>query len=65
MLTEDQIHHFRVFGFIVLRQAFDAEEIEALGRHADEIWATELGHTPVAEEHVSMAPFLELRPATL
>ena len=65
MLTEDQIHHFRVFGFIVFRQAFNGGEIEALGRHADEIWTAELGHTPVKEEHVSMAPFLELRPDTL
>ena len=23
MLTEDQIHHFRVFGFIVLRQVLN------------------------------------------
>lgn len=65
MLTEDQIHHFRVFGFIVLRQAFDAGEIDALGRHADEIWTAELGHTPDAGEQVSVAPFLELRPDTL
>ena len=64
MLTEDQIHHFRVFGFIVLRQAFDAGEIETFGRLADEIWTAELGHAPVAEEHVSMAPFLELNSST-
>ena len=65
MLTEDQIHHFRVFGFIVLRQAFDRGEIEELGRLADEIWTAELGHRPAGEEQVSTAPFLELRSDTL
>ncbi|MDD9949201.1 MAG: phytanoyl-CoA dioxygenase family protein [candidate division Zixibacteria bacterium] len=65
MLTEDQIHQFRVFGFIVLRQVFDTGEIEKLGRLADEIWTAELGHTPEGEEQVSTAPFLELRSATL
>ncbi len=64
MLTEDQIHHFRVFGFLALRQVFDTEEIERLGRLADEIWSGELGHTPSEEEHVSMAPFLELHAST-
>ena len=65
MLTEDQIHHFRVFGFLALRKVYDNEEIERLGRLADELWTTELGHTPSEEEHVSMAPFLELHPDTL
>lgn len=65
MLTDDQMHHFRVFGFIVLRQAFDMEEIAKLGRLADEIWTAELGHPPIEEEHVSIAPFLELHPETI
>ena len=43
MLTEDQIHHFRVFGFIVLRQVLDGAETEELGRLADVIWTAELG----------------------
>ncbi|MCY4545604.1 MAG: hypothetical protein OXD39_10230, partial [Gemmatimonadetes bacterium] len=64
MLTEDQINHFRVFGFLALRQVFDTGEIERLGRLADEIWSGELGHTPSEEEHVSMAPFLELHAST-
>lgn len=65
MLTEDQVHHFRVFGFIVLRQAFSTEEIEKLGRLADEIWTAELGHPPSEEEQVSIAPFLELHQETI
>ncbi len=65
MLTEDQVHHFRVFGFIVLRQAFSSEEIEKLGRLADEIWTAVLGHPPIEEEQVSIAPFLELHPETI
>ena len=65
MLTDDQMHHFRVFGFIVLRQAFNMEEIAKLGRLADEIWTAELGHPPIEEEHVSIAPFLELHPETI
>ncbi len=65
MLTEEQIQLFRVFGFVVLRQAFDAGEIETLGRHADEIWTEELGHAPTGDEHISMAPFLELHSATI
>ncbi len=65
MLTEDQIHQFRVFGFLVLRQIFDAGEIDALGRRADEIWTAELGQAPTSVEHISIAPFLELHPETL
>ncbi len=65
MLTEEQIQHFSVFGFVVLKQAFDAGEIETLGRHADEIWTEELGHAPTGDEHISMAPFLELHSATI
>ncbi len=65
MLTEDQIQQFQVFGFAVLRQAFDAGEIEEFGRRADEIWGAELGHAPDSEEPISMAPFLELHPATM
>lgn len=65
MLTNDQIHQFRVFGFIVLRQAFDTGEIASLGRHADEIWTAELGKAPAEVEHISMAPFLELHPETI
>ena len=64
MLTEDQIHHLRVFGFIVLRQVLNKAETEELGRLADVIWTAELGHQPTEDEHVSIAPFLELHPAT-
>ena len=65
MLTEDQIHHFRVFGFILLRQVLNETETEELGRLADVIWTAELGHKPTEDEHVSIAPFLELHPAAL
>ncbi len=65
MLTEDQIHHFRVFGFIVLRQVLNEAETDELGRLADVIWMAELGYRPTKDEHVSIAPFLELHPAAL
>jgi len=63
MLTEDQIHHFRAFGFIILRQAFPANEVEAICANADELWTAELGHAPDPDEHISMAPFMELHPS--
>lgn len=65
MLTEDQINHFRTFGFIILRQAFSPEEVETVSAQADEVWAQELGHMPTAEEPISMAPFFELHPSLI
>ena len=39
MLTEAQIAHFRTFGFLVIRQAFTGEEVEAMVREADAAYA--------------------------
>lgn len=64
MLTEEQIRQFRVFGFIVLRQAFDTQEIESLTNYMTKACEAKLGHTPTDGEHISIAPFLELDPAT-
>ncbi len=39
MLTEAQIAHFKTFGFLVIRQAFTAEEVDALVREVDGAYA--------------------------
>ena len=65
MLTENQMHHFRVFGFVVLRQLFSSDEVETICTQADEVWTEGLGHAPASDESISVAPFLELHPSLI
>lgn len=39
MLSREQIAHFRTFGFLIIRQAFTGEKVEALVREADGAYA--------------------------
>ena len=39
MLTPGQIVHFESFGFVILKQVFNAEEVSIIKRESDEIFA--------------------------
>ena len=53
MLTQAQISHFHTFGFLVLRQVFDAEEVAVIRREADEIFAEDRNGGPITPERPS------------
>ena len=62
MLTQEQIKHFETFGFLILRQAFKAQEIEQISSAANELWAAALQRDPAATD-LGVAPFIERTPA--
>ena len=59
MLSDQQIDHFRTFGFLLLRQLFTADEIGEIRRAADELWRVERGGGPDLGEYQHIAPFIE------
>lgn len=62
MLTGAQIAHFQTFGFLLLRQVFSVEEMQAMAREADDVWREDRGGRPDQGEHQWLAWFLERRP---
>ena len=62
MLTPGQVAHFETFGFLILRQVFDADEVSIIKREADEIFAEDRNGGPVGDMTQSVQPFFERRP---
>ena len=62
MLTPGQIAHFETFGFVVLRQVFNAEEVAIMKREADEIFAEDRNGGPGSDTTQGVQPFFELKP---
>ena len=62
MLTQDQISHFHTFGFVVLRQVFDADEVAVIRREADEIFAEDRNGGPPTGATQYVQPFFERKP---
>ncbi len=60
MLTPEQVDHFQAFGFLLLPQLFDLDEIQLITAAADTIWAGEQARS--GETALGMAPFIELSP---
>ena len=61
MLSNEQIAHFRTFGFLVIRQAFTGEEVEALVREADGAYAEKTARAYA--EKTATGPTRRRRPA--
>ena len=63
MLTPEQIAHYETFGFLVLRQLFNAEEAATIEREAEEIF-DEVRTDRLLEGHrwEAVQPFLERKP---
>ncbi len=62
MLTAQQVAHFETFGFLFLRWRFSPEEMVAITREADALWAEDRQARPDLGEHRIVAPFIEKRP---
>jgi hypothetical protein len=62
MLTAQQITHFETFGFLLLRQAFTREEMEAITREAEVLWQEDLQHQPAGTRALHPTPFVEKSP---
>ncbi|MSP13816.1 MAG: hypothetical protein EXR62_12780 [Chloroflexi bacterium] len=63
MLSPQQIAHFDTFGFLLLRQAFSPAEIQAILQEAEELWRIEREQRHLGPGYLTMAPFIERRPA--
>ena len=48
MITAEQVVHYQTFGFLALRQAFNRDEIVAIGRTFDELLDQERQGRPFA-----------------
>ena len=61
MLTPEQVEHYQTFGFLLLPQAFNADEMAALTQTAEEVWRED----PPPEEHGEwrLSQIVERRPA--
>ena len=62
MLTSGQIAHFETFGFVILRQVFNAEEVAIMRRESDEIFAEDRNGGPVTNTTQAVQPFFERKP---
>jgi len=60
MLTPEQVDHFQTFGYLLLPQLFDPDEMQLITAAAAAIWAGEQART--GERALGMAPFIELSP---
>ena len=62
MLTQAQISHFQTFGFVVLRQVFDSDEVAVIRREADEIFSEDRNGGPLTGASQYVQPFFERKP---
>ena len=64
MLTEEQVAHFRTFGFVVQRQLFSPEEMEAISSDFDEVMGeAHKGEPFTGQKTHSVIWFLERKPS--
>ncbi len=62
MLTREQISHFDTFGFLVLREVFNADEVAVIRREADEIYAEDRKGAAIPDATQYVQPFFERKP---
>ncbi len=64
MLTREQERHFRLFGYVCLRQAFNEKEIAKISLDFDEVLGESLDGQPFAgEKRQLVVGFVEKRPS--
>ena len=63
MLSHEQIAHFRTFGFLVIRQAFTGEEVEALVREADAAYSEKTDRGDDGSDSMWASGCVESQPA--
>ena len=62
MFTPEQKSHFDTFGFLILRQAFSADEINRLTIEAEKIWDERRKKFPSKDKGLDVGEFVEQRP---
>ena len=62
MLGNQQKVHFDAFGFLILREAFSAEEMESITAEAEASWQQNLANQNEAEGYQAVVPFVERSP---
>ena len=65
MLTQAQVDHFDVFGFLRLSKVFTLEEIDILSQASKSVCSELLGHVPTSGDVVWHQPFVELHPTLI
>ena len=62
MLTQDEVEHFRTFGFTVRRQIFSGEEMAGITSEFDDVLAEARGYEPFdGKQRQAVQPFVEKR----
>ena len=62
MLNQDEVEHFRTFGFIVRRQIFSGEEMAGITSEFDDVLAEGRGYEPFdGKQPQAVQPFVEKR----
>jgi hypothetical protein len=46
MLTEQEVHYFKTFGFLILRQVFDQDELKTINEEFEHALTTAYRHAP-------------------
>ena len=59
MLSDEQQNHFDTFGFLLLRQAFAADEIKEIEAAAEELWERDREGRPRGEAGQALREFVE------
>ena len=62
MLSDQQLNHFRTFGFVRLRQLFDSREMERITELTNRTLAEEPARPDACPGNVHVAPFMEKVP---
>jgi len=62
MLTLGQKAHFETFGFLIIRQIFDIDEVSIIQREVDELFAEERDGRSAGDETKFVQPFFERKP---
>ena len=62
MFSDQQLNHFRTFGFVRLRQLLDSKEMERITELTNRTLAAEPARPDVYPGHVHVAPFMEKVP---
>ena len=65
MLTQAQVDHFDIFGFLRLSKMFTLEEIDILSQASKSVCSELLGHVPTSGDVVWHQPFIELHPTLI
>lgn len=61
-LTQEQLHFFESFGYLLLRQAFTDDEMTSITRAADALWAEDRMVRKAKDEYQNLNGFIEASP---